>query len=320
MFKFGIHKASQLSLKKVRGFFGKRKFISIELYRDLRESDHKDCELLQETILNRFALANGVYKRTYSNRFPEFDILTEKTIEEQFSGSTKQVIVHDLAASDFRTSFDLHNILESVFGARFHLHASDLGINVYLARDPSSKIAVVTDEEGALLQLISPPWVFNVPKQESNLYFLNHIIRSMLMKYGAKKILRNNALLSHPITINMVCNKAHQLSSSRDNFSINKYNIFEPAEKTFNRQFDIVRAMNILNKSYFSDEKIRTITSNIFHSLLPGGLLITGSNQETGSGVDGAVYKKQNNHFSLLARSHKGADADEYISAFSGSA
>ena len=77
----------------------------------------------------------------------------------------------------------------------------------------------------------------------------------------------------------------------------------------------IIRAMNILNKSYFSPLRMERAVAHIADSLNEGGLLITGSNEDGGSTVNGGVYKKIGHRFEMLHQSGAGAPAHEYLSA-----
>jgi CheR methyltransferase, SAM binding domain len=83
---------------------------------------------------------------------------------------------------------------------------------------------------------------------------------------------------------------------------------------------DVVRVMNVLNSSYFSDQDLARTVGRIFDSLGEGGLLVVGSNEEAGSQVRGAIYRKVNGGFAELARSGAAHDAHRAIVGYSPSA
>ncbi len=74
--------------------------------------------------------------------------------------------------------------------------------------------------------------------------------------------------------------------------------------------------MNVLNQSYFSNEDFPKIIQHIYDGLKDNGLFITGSNQEANSTVDGAVYKKNKNGFSLVWTSGKGSQIQDHLVEF----
>ena len=54
----------------------------------------------------------------------------------------------------------------------------------------------------------------------------------------------------------------------------------------------------------------------MYDGLENNGLLITGSNQEANSTVDGAVYKKNKNGFGLVWTSGKGSQIHDHLIKF----
>jgi len=78
---------------------------------------------------------------------------------------------------------------------------------------------------------------------------------------------------------------------------------------------DVVRVMNVLNSSYFDPQQLAIAVRHIFDSLAIGGLLIVGSNDGAGSEVRGAIYRKLNQGFQVLAKS--GADHDAHCTIIS---
>jgi hypothetical protein len=74
--------------------------------------------------------------------------------------------------------------------------------------------------------------------------------------------------------------------------------------------------MNLLNRSYFTDDQFRVILKHIHSGLLDGGLLITGSNQDAGSLVNGGIYQKTKQGFNEIYQSGGGSPISDLIQSF----
>ena len=71
--------------------------------------------------------------------------------------------------------------------------------------------------------------------------------------------------------------------------------------------------MNVLNLVYFSETNLKKAISNIIACLNEGGVLVTGSNLEAGSMVNGGIYKKSGRRLEKLATSGSGSQVDNLI-------
>jgi chemotaxis methyl-accepting protein methylase len=80
--------------------------------------------------------------------------------------------------------------------------------------------------------------------------------------------------------------------------------------------FHCVRAMNVLNDSYFSAEQMRKILLNVHNSLKNNGLFIAGSNQDPGSPVSGAVFSKNDSNFDLVWMTAEAPQVLKHINLF----
>ena len=258
MFKTGIYNLNQLANQKLDGFFGKRKFIAIDLYEEVGLSGLPNKERLKEAIMRRFALANGTFRRTHDARFEDFDGDAIRQIKKFFS-KDDLLRIHDVAVSDGRTACEFFNKLKRDF-KKMHYHATDRDTYVKIIeskKNPKNKI--VRDEEGKLLQIIWPPFVFNIPKKESPLlYPINRLLIKLLEnKTRMKKWLKLNNVKEKRISI--FSHEAQKLERDDISFSLGAYDLFNkmPAK------YDIIRVMNVLNKSYFTEEEARKIIINI---------------------------------------------------------
>ena len=147
-----------------------------DLYGCLDDLTHSERDQLQERLLSRFSVQSGVLKYTHSRRFEDFDASSLSAISSNFPPD-QPVLVHDIGASDGRTSCGLYERLNPIFGGLDFL-ASDYAPYLYRLRRKNAASRLIIDDSDHILQIITPPFVFTVVRPESKiLYPLNHFIR-----------------------------------------------------------------------------------------------------------------------------------------------
>ena len=156
-----------------------------------------------------------------------------------------------------------------------------------------------------------PPFVFNTSKAESVLFYpLNHLLRWGLSHTTVQRLLRSPD--AERRSIELVHPGCTQLSASEPRFELVRHDIEQPAQHVF----DIVRAMNILNPSYFEPASMQRIVGLICESIAPGGLLVTGSNLEPGSPVAGSVFLKKSSGMHEQWSTGQGSPTGDVIRAW----
>ncbi|MDO9000951.1 MAG: hypothetical protein Q7W45_14375 [Bacteroidota bacterium] len=310
MLRTGIFKISQLKNKQLKDLFGKEKNISIKLYHDIKTDSsivNTIYNKYSEIILNRFNTKSNAIKRTYRNRFNAFDVNCIKKIEE---ASFENVKIHDLAISDGRAScFFLENAINSF--QKLNYTGSDIAMYYYLYSKPNEKNCyVITQENGVIIEITQAPFVWNMARKEGKLYFINNWLKSYYLK-KCTNLLKSGAL-NAPEKIHITDKEFSQLIQSNSNFSLKNYNLFEADTATYN----VIRVMNILHFGYFSEDQLQLIFNNIYNSLEENGLLIEGSNEDAGSEVEGAIYKKTKNGFVLMLSGEKKSRIEKSVLNF----
>jgi len=316
MFKFGIHRKEQLTPDHLDGFFRSRKFIALDLYNALDNYSPQDRDRIQERMLCRFSNENGTFRYTHARRFEDFDTLAVTSVRSAFPPD-RQIRVHDVGASDGRTSCDFYDILTGIYGPRLKFVASDYASFLYVVRQKNSTRRVIVDEQENVLQIITPPFVFNVVHSENKLlYPLNHFIHYFVNRWYVRPLVRAYKAGDVDVErtrVDLLCCECRANCASKDNFRFITYDIFSrPTE-----HFDVIRAMNVLNLVYFSREDLMKAIANIIASLDEGGLFITGSNLEAGTNVNGGVYKKSGGSLEKLEASGNGSQVDNLIKTIS---
>lgn len=157
----GIHTMDGLRAGARQGLFGGQRRISIALYEQAVREDNAD-ELTAE-ILERFGDDRGAYKRTYSDRFREFDRRSLDILRDNFSPD-RPLKVHDVAVSDGRTAVDFFELLAPVFPL-LEFTASDYSNSIKIVEALGGSAAF--SESGEPLEMTWPPFVHNLSKREN---------------------------------------------------------------------------------------------------------------------------------------------------------
>jgi len=311
MIKFGIHHQAQLTPGHLEGFWGKRKFVALDLYQEI------DLEgSLQEKILSRFPVSNGVYKFTFANRFNEFDSQAMQVIEQHFAALPVKVTVHDFGISDGRTTVPFFNLLNRLFGKRLEFSASDYAAYFYVVSRTGKRWRLVFDQHKKLLQIVSPPFVFNLSNKESKmLYPLNHIVRyilqNVLLKVEIEGYVSGNlrgARLDELVLLEPECKSL--VDAKKIKFA--QVDILDKPSQ----QYSIVRVMNLLNPGYFDEAALTQAIQNACDSIQDGGLLITGTNKVAATTVHGGVFFKKSGRMNKIMNSGEGSPVESLILAY----
>jgi hypothetical protein len=312
MIKTGLYRLDQLaSLRNSRGFFGGTRRASITLYDKL--ASVRDGEKWGEQILALFSDGRGAYKRTYGRRFDEFDALAIQHISEAYQAE-RPLVIHDAGVSDARTACDLFQSIAARF-PNVTYYASDCEPVLSLLR--LGRITVALNQKGQILEVVLPPFVFNTIKPENfRRYPINYLFFQIACKVCVPRVIaaqRNGTIRASPLSL--FCADAIQLAQRDRRFRLLGHDLLAGAR--FGVPVNVVRVMNVLNSSYFSEKELAQIVTRIFGSLRDGGLLVVGSNEEAGSQVRGAIYRKVSDGFAELARSGEPHDAHRVIMEYS---
>jgi hypothetical protein len=220
-----------------------------------------------------------------------------------------------MAVSDGRTAAEFFRRLKIGIDCTLDFYATDLCLRVFALTTPGRRTTVVVDESGNLLQIKFDPFVLSsrlLSRRQKWLYPFNTVLRVLLTHTSAKSVInlyRASAPELQKKEILLVCQMASNMVRDHSDFHLEAFDVFQRAT----RSYSVVRTMNLLNRSYFSDEALGTIVSNVRDSLEEGGIFITGSNEDAGSLVNGGIYRKCDYRFELLYCSGAGSPINDLI-------
>lgn len=285
----------------------------IGLYRELMTIEPAAASQMRETVLRSFSVRNGTFKRTSCKRTSQFDREVLGVLRSNLA-SPDQHIVHDMGVSDARTSCDFFEAFSAYNGVEPEFFATDLCFNVIALRREHTRTTVVVDHCNSVLQIMFPPFVLSSRSgvRDHCLFPINTLLRVLLTHTSVKQILRLYKVGDHSVScraISLISPEAQRLAARTCRFHLEQYDAFENAP----RKYSIVRAMNLFNRSYFSDAIIFKGIENVLGSLSDRGAFIIGSNGDSGSIVNGSVYVKRCGRFHRIYTSGKGSEIDGLV-------
>ncbi len=293
MLRTGIYQIEQLLHSSPTDCYGLARPISIALYDKIHQED--SAEELGERILFQFSNGRATFKRTHSRRFEEFDEQVSQILCGSFAASDP-FRVHDLGISDGRTACDFYEKLSPLF-QQLEYWASDYESEVNVFESNNKSLALSVD--GQPLEMVVPPFVFNLVQSPSWKRYPLHRLCQWYYKKTALPRLQQLAQVQPEQNrrVQLFSQRSLKLAAAHPNFHLLTYNVLQPFRVC--HELQAVRAMNVLNPNYFQPAERHLALVNIHASLKDGGVLISGSNYDASSLVNGGVYRKQGTGFEL---------------------
>lgn len=284
MIKLGVTKMQKI--ERSRSFFKRKKKISIPLLK--RINDETNSSLMDHPHYNELKLG-GTYKRTHRNRFEVLDCELVELIKNKYAKSTQRLLIHDMAASNGITSCEFYDKIEKA-NLNFDFTASDRFSHIYIVKLHNSRWITILDSDLNVVQYVGYGFVLSYP--ESAVDFINRLLLKLLDRYhyplvksqieianidynqyvSLKIENRKGGIERFPLIHPQILEK----TELKGNFHFKKHDIFQ---KDLNA-YDVIRAMNILNLDYFSNDKIIRAVKAILSSLKEDGVFIVGRSSD----------------------------------------
>lgn len=309
MFKLGVHSIQQLRKGRTRTIIGTAKKVSVTL---LDKID--DLETSSDAYASIMFCLNddrGAFKRTYAKRFDEFN---DKCIETILGTFEKPVLeFHDAGVSSAETSVEFFENLSAHYDDLSYV-ASDY--DPYLTVLGPKSVTVSIASSGSILEIALPPFVFTNQPPDRWFYPVNRLLFFITREFWAKPLVARYQAGSLPTEnvrkINLFSPRARQLAKKDGRFRLRQHDLMSRFDETYH----CLRAMNVLNDSYFSADQMQQVLLNVHESLRVNGLFIVGSNQDPGSPVAGAVYSKGDIGFDLVWMTEEEPQIGKHIARF----
>jgi len=308
MVRFGIHTLEEFA----RALGNSRSHGVRAAYQLLDVGENPSEERIQvfEDISFALRTSNGTFRTTFRHRFQDVDTVVLKWMEKVYP-SNAPLAIEDRAVSHALTSWEWAERLLAIFPqARFE--ASDILLE--LIELSCGNEAFVVEPNGRPIQYVRPPFVVSLQHQEPRRYPLNRLVAARAKKRfanlalpvgwmeqaqsGAWKIRRIPYIHPH----------ARELSRRNPNFQVRLRSVFEISPVPC----DVLRTMNIFNRSYFSDQELRNGFGAVHRSLAPGGLWMIGRTLEEDFSNHATLFRRQDQGWEVLERIGGGSEMEEF--------
>jgi hypothetical protein len=305
MFRTGIWTVEQfLQAEKRPG--RKSGTVSIRLS-DVKDDAGPEEIRIFEAISGTVRTSNDTYRTTYPRRFTDLDMAAQIQLQRVF-GPSDVFEIQDRAASTCLTSAEWAGVVFPFFrNVRFV--ASDRLVFLVEAALPSGEIFIL-EPGGEPLQYIRPPMVLRLVRAESA---WGIALRPLLKHYRAR--LRGLRMppdwVSEPNTRELLVPpwklrripfthpQARSLARADPRFRITTASVFDAVPGAC----QVLRTMNILNRIYFPEERIREGIRASLNSLTENGIWIVGRTiEEPRVGNHATIFQKRNGAFEVLDR------------------
>jgi len=315
MMKLGVYRPSQFAEHTAKSrVLPRRTRLAYTLLRTSLPPSPEEIERF-EYIMRHVHLSGGVYRTTAGGRFQTLDAFLAPLLQKHFGGAAGPLRIEDWAASACITSVEWFQNLTDLFPG-VQLTASDLHLYLVEVVLPNGASYIV-EAEGQPIQYVKPPFVIPMNRTEPALLPLNRWLQSQaqrtfqkLEQQGLAAAIRQGSdrdewkqgdLLFRKIPL--VHPRALALQQSNPAFRVENHSVFEARPGLC----DVIRTMNILNLSYFSQEQLMEGVRTVWKSLQPGGVWMVGrtieeQTEQAPAVHHASVFQKTPDGFRLMAR------------------
>jgi hypothetical protein len=255
--------------------------------------------------------SNGTFRTTFPQRFQDVDEAAIRWMKREYPAGA-EIQIQDRAASHGLTSLEwAERVFKSFPNARFE--ASDILLELFEIRRDGT--AYIVEPNGRAIQFIQSPWVVSLEHAEPRRYPVNRMVARWAkrrferlglgeawMKTAEKQGWRVRKIpYIHP--------RARAFARTNPNFRFRLRSVFETTPEAC----DVIRTMNIFNRSYFSDEQLSAGANAIFKSLRPGGIWIVGRTLEEDFSNHVTLLRRGESAWETLERIGKGAEIEGLV-------
>jgi hypothetical protein len=275
---------------------------------DIGDASETERQIFEE-IQFRLRTSNGTFRTTFRDRFADVDTAAVQILQDAYEFEAA-LYVQDRAASHALTSCEWAERLFHFF-PHVEFEASDRLLELFHI-SLSKEEGYIVEPDGKPLQWIRPPFVVGLSDREPLRYPMNHLIAARAARRFqqlnlADKLIRSNTAEGCQINrISCVHPRARSLNHRDPRFRLAVRSVFEITPGV-----DVLRTMNIFNRSYFSEDRLQDAVKAVYESLKPGGIWIVGRTLEHDFSNHVTFFRKQQRRWEVLRRVGTGWELEE---------
>ncbi len=270
-----------------------------------------------EGVVRNLHHHSGVCSTTYSRRLADVDAAVNALLARRFPRS-EPLVIHDWAASDCITSAEWAQLVLPQFPCA-RLVASDT--HLFLLEVTAGAESYVLEADGTPLQYVRPPFVVPLrepfPRRPVNRMLARRALGragelTELLKQCRWPGLEDGTVFQFPpwsvSRLPLVHPEAAAFQATHPAFRIETHSVFEG----LGEPADVIRTMNILNRSYFGEARLSEGVHAVFESLRKGGIWVAGRTDEEADPPVNAtsILEKRDDRFAIVEQIHGGWDLE----------
>lgn len=247
-------------------------------------------------------MRNGTFKRTRADRFAEIEAAFGPEIRAR---AEDMRTVLDVAVSSGITTAEFAEFLDRL-GARVALTATDLFIDGAIV-ELAPGLRALVDPEGWPLQYDVGGHAFRAWVRR-----LDYATLTAPLRHAARAVCQRRARMLLASGRAQPTRMVSPRLLARPDIAIATDDILT-RNPAFVGAYDLVRAANILNRSYFAPADLSRGLANVMSYVAPGGLLIVTRTADDGRN-DGTLFARgEDERLEVLARVGKGSEVEPDI-------
>ncbi|MCF6240449.1 MAG: hypothetical protein L3J74_03785 [Bacteroidales bacterium] len=231
---------------------------------------------------------NKTSKKTANMRFNDVDSIALK-----YLNYNRKQYIHDIAVSSGITSDNFYEYLKKK-NINFQMDISDKYSQISVKKGFTTKVYDADNN------LSFAYWGFFFAGDKNIFFPLTVFLYKIIRKFDKNYDFNYSLYLFHPNILEKV---------KKQKINVVSYDIFQT---TIKEKYDFVRCMNILNKTYFTDNQIMTALENIKQSIKENGILLIGRTNNKGTN-NASIFQKKANKFIFMEDINKGSEVKTLV-------
>jgi hypothetical protein len=275
-----------------------------------RSAGRRLPQQVEDAFFSAIRVGNHIAKKTYARRLDGINEVANRLLPK-----FRPLRIMDVGISSGVSTLEWVESLENK-RIDYHLDAVDLMVRGMLIEMPRG-VDVLADVAGRPLLIdLNGKWIpFPPGKRDLIRHFFKILIIRGALYLAAPEV-------SHSEANGKAASKGRWFNASKaplvyselmhhTRVTVTEGNLLDPA--TLPARLHVVRAANILNRSYFSDDQLLAIVQNLRATLCESGLLVICKTDDSGR-TEGTVFVlKDNGSFEILETINGGSEIEDLV-------